>query len=262
MSRPHLIARRLVLAAFVGVLAPGRPSIAKDLPLGVLRDWIFYNDAGWRAFDRGNLALAENRFHLAIRVVKPYEADDKRLLARSYVDLARVLYEQKRYAEAEPLAAWALSVREAHPRVKPEGVFQSLFLLAQIDRAQRKYEKAEPLLVRALALQEKIQGPNHADSALPLDVLAGIYTERGKFQEADSLYKREITVLEKSLPAGHADVAEASEHYAAMLRRANRIPEAKTQEARATEIRTAIAEAQRAARTRANPSSPGFKGFR
>ena len=49
----------------------------------------------------------------------------------------RALYQQARYAEAEPLAKWALSVRVADRYARPEAVFQCLFTLGAIDSAQQ-----------------------------------------------------------------------------------------------------------------------------
>ena len=74
--------------------------------------------------DKGDYARAEERLNLAIKEIRPYLPDTRRIMARSYCELAKVLYHQKRYTDAEPLARWALSVRESDKKSKPDAVFQ------------------------------------------------------------------------------------------------------------------------------------------
>jgi tetratricopeptide (TPR) repeat protein len=213
----------------------------KEIPHESVRDWMFYSDAGLKALRRGDLAKAEQRYHAAIKAVKPYEGSASRLMAKSYTDLSWVLYREKRYAEAEPLATWALEIRQKHPGVKPEAVFHSLYVTALIDRELRRYDKAEVLLTRRLDLQEKALGPNHLEVAQTLDDLAGIYGDQGKDREADPFYRRALAVRELVGP-NSAELADTLEHYAASLRRQKRDTAAEPLEARARTIRIALAE--------------------
>src|SRR5262249_29674938 len=125
-----------LLAGLVALLLGPANVRADEIPFRVLQDWKYYNDTGWIFLNKGDYSRAEQRFRMAITEIRPYQTTDQRLLARGYADLARVLYHQGRYADAEPLAAWALSVRESHPRVTPDAVFQSLYTLALIHMAQ------------------------------------------------------------------------------------------------------------------------------
>ena len=61
----------------------------KSIPPDVVRLWQHHNNNGWRQFDRGNYDKAAERFDLAIKEVLPFASVDRRLLARSYCDLAR-----------------------------------------------------------------------------------------------------------------------------------------------------------------------------
>ncbi len=77
----------------------------------------------------------------------------------------KALYEQGRYAEAEPFAAEALRLGEKelgsdHPHT---GAF--LNNLASLYQAQGRYAEAEPLVKRALALWEKALGREHPSAA-------------------------------------------------------------------------------------------------
>src|SRR5689334_10000629 len=135
---------RLLLALFVMAPADSASTAARE-PIDVIRVWLFQNDMGWFALMNGDLTLAEARFKAAIKVVRPYEKSDPRLMARSYCVLALVLYQQARYDQAEPLAKWALQVRERVPGIYPDTIYQNLYVLAQIHCAQRRFKDAEPL---------------------------------------------------------------------------------------------------------------------
>ena len=60
-----------------------------------------------KSFQNGDYYRAVERLNLAIRDIRPYLPDTRRIMAASYCDLAQVLYHQQRYDEAEPLARWA-----------------------------------------------------------------------------------------------------------------------------------------------------------
>ena len=139
-------------------------------------------------------------------------------MARSYCELARVLYHQKRYADAEPLARWALSVRDSDKKARPDAVFQCVYTLALIQSAQKHYGEAERLFKRALALQEKNLGRDHINSNLILDQLATVYVEQAKYAEAEPLYLRSIAIDERKTPDENLELAETAEKYAASLR--------------------------------------------
>ena len=207
--------------ATVWVVLALSPSMAKaqEIPIERLVDWKFYNNTGWTYLNRGDYVKAEERFKMAIQEIRPYQVKDQRLLARSYSDLARALYHQARYAEAEPLAKWALSVREAHVEANPDAVFQSTYTLAMIHVAQSHFDQAEPLLRRALELQEETIGPGHVQTAATVDELAGVYTEQRKYKDADRSYKRAIAIHEQFDPDENLELAACLDHYVVLLKK-------------------------------------------
>lgn len=226
----------------------------------MIREWQLYNNNGWRAVQQGNYVRAERAFHEAIAIVRPYEKTERRLMARSYGSLAQVLYQEGRYDEAEPLAKWVLKVRETEKGVKPDAVFQSLFLLGVVQRAQHRYGEAESTLRRALTLQEKIVGPNRYELAATLDVLAGVLSEQQKYKLAEPLYKQALAILDKVEPDQNPELAETSTHYAQLLRQTNRAPEAEDMEATAKMIEDTLAtNATRVKRPQPNPGRSGVR---
>jgi tetratricopeptide (TPR) repeat protein len=238
----------------------GAPALADDIPIEITREWLIHNNSGWRYLNRGDYVKAAERFNMAIKEIRPYHPGSSRLLARSYCDLARALYHQGRYAEAEPLAKWALSVREADSSAKPETLFQCVYMLALIEGAEGHYRDAEPLFRRAIALQEKSLGSEHVNLALTLEQLAGVYAEMQRYTQAEALYERVIAIRERSMPAENLDLAETALNYAELLRRMRRPAEAGKWEERAKAIRDRVAEKDR--RAKLDRPSAGFEGYK
>ena len=256
--------RRLtqLLLSFVLISGMTAPALAQEgtIPIEVLRFWQHHNDNGWRQFDKGNYVKAAERFELAIKEIRPYEKVGRRLLARSYCDLARALYHQERYAEAEPLAKWALIVREEDKKAKPESVFQSVYVLALIHKAEKHYADAEPLLKRAIAIQEENVGSGHPGTATTLDQLAVVYSEQGKNEEASLIYRRVLAIHEKTNPDENLDLADVAERFSALMEKMHRPVEAERWKSRALEIRDNVAT--KAAKARADANARKFKTFK
>jgi tetratricopeptide (TPR) repeat protein len=249
-----------LLASLVALFLSSADVRADDIPIRAFQDWNYYNTRGWIYLSRGDYARAEQRFRQAIMEIKPYQTSDQRLLARSYADLARVLYHQGRYADAEPLATWALSVRENNPKVPPDAVFQSLYTLALIHMAEAHFPESERLLRRALDIQEKALGPTHIHTAATLDELAGVCLEQRKFKEAEPLYRRAIAIYERRNSDINLDLATCAEHYAKLLKQMDRTQEAEKWQDRARSIRDGV-EAN-AARAKDDQPRPEFQGFK
>ncbi len=259
MGRKIRIPARLPLVSLL-FLAIAPAVGAEDVPIGILSDWKYHNDAAWKLLNKGDYPRAEQRFRMAIELIRPYQKQEQRLLARSYADLARVLYHEGRYADAEPLAKWALGVRENHPRRNPDAVFQSLYTLALIHIAQDHFDQAEPLLRRALAIQETAIGPTHVQTGATLDELAGVLAQQRKFPEAERLYKRAINVYGRFDPEVNLDLAACTGRYAAMLEKMDRTNDARKSREAAQAIQKRVKD--RAERSRDTSPRPGFRAFK
>ena len=255
-----ILAFSRVLVGLVAMAVGTTSARGEEIPIEVLQNWRIHNNTGWALLNRGDYDKAEQRFRMAIEEVRPYSKQDQRLLARGYADLARVLYHQKRYADAEPLAKWALSVRESNPKVSSDAVFQSLYTLALIHVAQEHFNQAESLLRRALEIQEKELGPNHIHTAATADELAGVCAEQRKFRDAEQLYKRAVSIFQRVAPDENLDLAACDERYAAMLEKIDRKAEAGKLREQARKIRETV-EAKVGLSKDGRPR-PGLKGFK
>lgn len=266
---------RNTLTRFIaGYFAFGLASIAalgQDVHLGALREWLARTEEAARYVERGDYIKAEQRLNLAIKEIRPYFPDTQRNLARSYCELARVLYHQKRYQEAEPLVRWALTIRESDKNARPGAVFQCVYTLGLIQAAQKKYAEAEQLLKRALALQEQSLGPDHANSAVILSRLALVCFEQVKYADAEAYYLRSIAIDEQRTPDENLDLAETAEKYAELLDRMKRPDDARRWRTRALAIRDRVAtkaakamaeQLEKAARVRTEQLTKDFRGFK
>jgi tetratricopeptide (TPR) repeat protein len=248
---------RLITAVLSLAFCPAVFAQTNHLP--ALRDWFAHQEEAAKYFDQGNYVRAEERLNLAIKDIRPYLPETRRIMAKSYSDLALVLYHQRRYAQAEPLAQWALSVRDADKNSPPDSVFQCLYTLGLIRSAQQHHADAEPLLERALAIQEKSVGSDHVNTVI-LEPLAMVYREQRKLDKAESLYLRAIAIHERMTPGENLALAETAETYADLLRRMKRDADADKWDARAAKIRETVKI--KAERAQADKAAQQFKGFK
>jgi tetratricopeptide (TPR) repeat protein len=215
------------------------PSVlAQPHHLRALSDWIAHQQEASKCFQNGDLAGAEERLKLAIKDIRPYLPETRRIMAKNYCDLAHVLYYEQRFDEAEPLARWALSVRDSDKQARPDAILQCLYVLGRIQCARKSYAEAEQLHLRSLAIQEKIWGRDHINSIPTLDQLAIVCIGQARYSHAESLYRRSIAILERDAPADHLALADTAEKYAVLLRLMMRNDEANRWHDRAIEFRS------------------------
>jgi tetratricopeptide (TPR) repeat protein len=151
-------------------------------------------------------------------------------------NLAALLQETNRRAEAEPLIRHALKIDEDsfgpdHPRVAIR-----LGNLAWLLKMTNRFAEAEPLMRRALKIGEDSFGPNHPDVAIRLNNLAQLLTATNRLAEAKSLMRRALKIDEDSLGPIHPKVARDLNNLAQLLQDTNRLAEAEPLMRRAVEI--------------------------
>jgi tetratricopeptide (TPR) repeat protein len=131
--------------------------------------------------------------------------DGARLLDRT----GCYLRERARYAEAEPLVAYALQIRERMLHASHLDVAQSLSNLAFLYVCEGRYAEAEPRHKRALEIRQRELGPEHPLVAQSLSNIATMYWCQGHYAEAEPLYVRALAIHEKALDPDHAHVAQS-----------------------------------------------------
>jgi tetratricopeptide (TPR) repeat protein len=182
-----------------------------------------WGQASWRAGDYGS-GLDAARRALSIEETKQ-PTDDVRLGSRLN-NLALILDEVGRYAEAEPLYKRALAIREkalgpGHPELAT-----ALNNLAELYRATGRLAEAEPLYRRAVAIDEEALPPDHPGLATNPNNLAGLYRDTGRYAEAEPLHRRALAIREKALPPDHPDIAQSLNNLAGLYEDTGRDAEA------------------------------------
>jgi tetratricopeptide (TPR) repeat protein len=161
-------------------------------------------------------------------------------VAQSQDNLAVLLHEQGKYAEAEPLYQRALAIREKALGPEHPNVAESLNNMAELLRAQGKYAEAEPLYRRALAIREKVLGPEHPDAATSLNDLAMLLSAQGKYAEAEPLCRRALAIKERVLGPEHPSAAMSLNNLALLLKLQGKYAEAEPLYRRALAIREKV----------------------
>ncbi len=165
--------------------------------------WDFYNNAAWRAANRGDIPEATHRFKLAIETLQPEWERAPGLMARSYADFAWALYKQGRAEEARPLADWALEIRLRRFGPKSEPAAQSLYELAMIELDRSHVAEAEAFLRRSVEAWEAYAGPYDVRVSYYLTELARVLLIERKLDDAESIYRRILGFPERALPPRH-----------------------------------------------------------
>ncbi|MGV0023929.1 tetratricopeptide repeat protein [Phormidesmis priestleyi] len=150
--------------------------------------------------------------------------------------IAKLYYEQGRYAEAEPLYLRSLSIREQRLGQDHPDVATSLNRLAILYEWQGRYGEAEPLFVRSLSIREQQLGQDHLDIAESLNNLAVLYNSQERDGEAEPMYLQALEMRQRQLGQDHAGVALSLNNLAALYGSQGRYREAEPLYLRALEI--------------------------
>jgi tetratricopeptide (TPR) repeat protein len=144
----------------------------------------------------------------------------------SLTSLARLLHEQARFSEAEPLMRRALAIDERSHGPDHPDVARDLNNLAQLLQATNRLGEAEPLMRRALAIDEQSSGPDHPAVAIRLNNLALLLQATNRLDKAEPLFRRALAIAERSSGPDHPDVAIRLNNLASLLQDTNRLGEA------------------------------------
>jgi tetratricopeptide (TPR) repeat protein len=141
-------------------------------------------------------------------------------------NLADLLQDTYRLAEAEPLMRRALTIDEKSLGLEHPNVARDLNNLADLLRATNRFAEAEPLMRRALSIIENAMGPEHPNVAICLDSLANLLFATNRLAEAEPLMRRALAIDEKSFGPEHPQVAKYLNNLADPLQATNRLAEA------------------------------------
>jgi tetratricopeptide (TPR) repeat protein/transcriptional regulator with XRE-family HTH domain len=175
-----------------------------------------FNQAGYYLKERALPAQAEPLYQRALAIREQVLGPDHLDTAKSLYNLARLYYDEGRYAEGEQLYQRVLAIREKMLGPDHADTAQCLNSLALLYWAWGKYAEAEPLYQRALPISEQTLGMEHRDTAHCLNNLALLYVSQGKYAEAEQLHRRVLAIREKVLEPDHPDTAQSLQNLAAL----------------------------------------------
>jgi len=123
------------------------------------------------AASRGDLAVSERLLRSAVATM-PSTGPERWFRIVALRDLANSMYEQRRPAEAEPIAREAVKLAETTLGPDHVDVSETLSLLGLILHYVDKDDEARAFAARAIAIKERVRGRDHVSLSSTLMVLA------------------------------------------------------------------------------------------
>lgn len=181
---------------------------------------------------KGDLNKAENYSRLALKAMNAAGMKDASMFSVELNNLAGVLSEESKYAEAIELYDSSLLILA---KAKGEASLEVAAVadnLASLHKKLKQYEDAARLEEKAVRIYQTKLGPEHRELAVALGNLADSYLNLGRLSEAHSASERSLEVMRKNFGDKHPAVASAMDNLAGIY-----IKEGKFAEAEALELR-------------------------
>lgn len=180
----------------------------------------------------GDAAAAEKHFRRALAVQEKALAPADPALVVTLTQLAALLKNQQRYADAAPLLERALELQRTALGLDHADIAVTLRNLAVLHRLAGAHERAVPLLEEALEIRERALGASAPETLASLAELADLHRLRGASEAAEPLLQARRERIEQrygaeSLAAAEAWQAlalhyEAAQHWPAAIEAASR----------------------------------------
>ncbi|CAN5906812.1 hypothetical protein BH11GEM1_BH11GEM1_28270 [soil metagenome] len=184
----------------------------------------------------GRLAQAESLYWRALRIDEGVGGDSTQLW-RDRMGLGIVMWQQKRYADAETLMRSALAVQERLLGPENPDLASSFNNLGALYWTMGRYGDALPLYERTRKVFERTLEPGHPRMASVLNNLGETYWKLHRYSEAESLFRRSLAIKEAKLTPNNVSIAVTLNGLGGLLRDAGRPAEAETAYRRALAIR-------------------------
>ncbi|GAA2432542.1 hypothetical protein GCM10010191_53230 [Actinomadura vinacea] len=182
-----------------GALALVRRAYTEALP-GEVAELMFVH--GRLLLERMDLATAEKVLGALLQ-----STGDRALLLRAQTALGEVYRAQGRYAEAEEVFIWTITLAEAEWGPASLELAKALNGLGIASRHAGDYAAAEAAYRRALTVLESVAGPDHQDLAGLHRNLGGLAQASGDLVAAAEHVRRAVKVRARALGPDHPKVA-------------------------------------------------------
>jgi tetratricopeptide (TPR) repeat protein/tRNA A-37 threonylcarbamoyl transferase component Bud32 len=185
---------------------------------------------------RTDLDAAEAAHRQALAIRRERLPPDHPDISDSINNLALVLDNMGRYAEAEPLFR-ELVERDRRDFGEDHPYFATtLNNLGMLLNSMGKYEEAKAMVTRGLEIRREILGPDHPEVATSLNNLGLTAEARGDYAECARWVREAITVHQKRLAPGHPDLATSHSNLGWCLMRAGDLDGAEAALTHAVEV--------------------------
>jgi tetratricopeptide (TPR) repeat protein len=175
--------------------------------------WKKHFDAGNDAYERCDLAEAENQLRKALEIASRVEVPDRRVV-QTINALARVVLAEGPYDDAEQILNRARAINQTWIGKENAEMAETLDLLGVACSRKRACKNVDSLFDDSLAMRTKLFGPDHPVVAMSLTHLGELRTRQGRFAEAESLLNRALRIREKAYGTDNPAVAATIEDLA------------------------------------------------
>jgi len=151
---------------------------------------------------------------------------EDRPLSQLQTMLGRVLKDQGKMSEAEPLLSAAVEVKRRTLRVTHPDTLSSLDSLRVLLKAQGKLDEAEPLLRENLEVRRRTLGDAHPDTLTSINNFGMLLLDQGKFHEAEPLLREALEVRRRALGNTHSDTLTSVRNMALVFLKQDNLTEA------------------------------------
>ena len=178
------------------------------------------------AFAAGLHAIGEPLMRCALTLTEQHFGKEHPEVSSMMTNLAILLQETNRIAEAEPLIRSALTVDEhcfghRHPKVA-----QDLNILGRLLHSTNRLDESESSFRDAIAIGEQALGISSPDVALYLNNLSMLLKDIGRLDEAEELIRRALNINEHVYGPDHPNIGWGLNNLGSLMQARNKFEEA------------------------------------
>jgi tetratricopeptide (TPR) repeat protein len=165
-----------------------------------MEKWKELNTEAMEYYQKGDLAMAEEKFMEAVKETEKFGSEDIRL-SECMDNVIWMYHTRGKVNEADAMIRQSLAIQEKVHGANNQYISWNLSLLALICQDQGKFEEAEIYLRRAIAIDEKSIGSESPSLANYLRQCAHLLRQLHKNTEADEMETRANEIKAKQPPS-------------------------------------------------------------
>jgi serine/threonine protein kinase/tetratricopeptide (TPR) repeat protein len=152
---------------------------------------------------------AARHLEAAMKIRRDLYGERNLEVARCMATLADVLWDDDRYAAAEPLYRLSLQIRKDHLGEENVEVAAEMQRIANMLQGKGDWGEAEHMYLRSLEIRRKLLGENNLETARSMAGLALLRRDQGRKDEMTALIEPTLRIRRNLLPPDDPAIAEA-----------------------------------------------------